>query len=68
MRGSISKLEAAGTLAPGLATIQAGLMSTLCSIEAFADLTTRYGSTADQCEAWMAGALCQLLLNVTVTN
>jgi AcrR family transcriptional regulator len=69
VRGLISKLEAAGALAPGLATIQAaGLMSTLCSIEAFADLTTRYGWTADQCEAWIASALCQLLLNVTVTN
>ena len=69
VRGLISKLEAAGALAPGVAAIQAaGLMSTLCSVEAFADLTTRYGWTADQCEAWIASALCQLLLNRTVTN
>jgi AcrR family transcriptional regulator len=69
MRWVISKLEAAGALAPGLATTRAaGLMSTLCSIEAFADLTTRYGWTADQCEAWIASALCQLLLNATETR
>jgi AcrR family transcriptional regulator len=69
MRWVISKLEAASALAPGLATIRAaGLMSTLCSIEAFADLTTRYGWTADQCEAWITSALCQLLLNVTETH
>jgi AcrR family transcriptional regulator len=69
VRGLVSKLEAAGALAPGLTALQAaGLMSTLCSIEAFADLTTRYGWTADQCEAWIASALCQLLLNRTVTN
>jgi AcrR family transcriptional regulator len=69
VRGLVSKLEAAGALAPGLSAIQAaGLMSTLCSVEAFADLTARYGWTADQCEAWLASALCQLLLNRTVTN
>jgi hypothetical protein len=69
VRGLISKLEAVGALAPGLTAIQAaGLMSTLCSVEAFADLTSRYGWTAGQCEAWLASALCQLLLNRTVTN
>jgi AcrR family transcriptional regulator len=69
MRWMISKLEAAGALVHGLATIRAaGLMSTLCSVEAFADLTTRYGWTADQCEAWIASALCQLLLNVAGMN
>jgi len=42
VRWAISKLEAAGDLAPGLTTIQAtGLLSTLCSFEAFAELTTR---------------------------
>ena len=69
VRGLIGKLEATGALAPGLAASQAaGLMSTLCSVEAFADLTARYGWTADQCEAWLASALCQLLLNTNVTN
>ncbi len=64
VRGLISKLEAAGALAPGLATIQAaGLPSTLCSVEAFADLSTRHGWTADQWEAWTTSALCELLLN-----
>jgi AcrR family transcriptional regulator len=64
VRWLISKLEAAGPLAPGMTTIQAvGLMSTLCSPEAFADLTTRHGWTAGQCEDWTASALCQLLLS-----
>jgi AcrR family transcriptional regulator len=69
IRWMISKLEAAGALVPGMVTIRAaGLMSTLCSVEAFADLTTRYGWAADQCEAWIASALCQLLLNATETH
>jgi AcrR family transcriptional regulator len=63
MRWVIGKLEAAGALRPGLEITQAvGLLSTLCSTEAFADLTTRHRWTADQCETWTADALCQLLL------
>jgi AcrR family transcriptional regulator len=63
VRWLISKLDAAGALAPSVTTVQAvGLMSTLCSIEAFADLTARHGWTASQCENWITGALCQLLL------
>jgi TetR/AcrR family transcriptional regulator, regulator of cefoperazone and chloramphenicol sensitivity len=66
VRWMISKLEAADALTPGLATIRAvGLLSALCSVEAFADLTTRHGWTASQCEAWTTSALCQLLLNAT---
>ena len=64
IRWTIGKLEATGALAPGLTTIQAtGLLSTLCSFEAFAELTTRYGWTPGQCEAWTTSALRQLLLN-----
>jgi AcrR family transcriptional regulator len=63
MRWVISKLEAAGALRPGLQALQAtGLLSTLCSIEAFADLTARYGWTIGQCETWTADALYRLLL------
>ena len=63
MRWVIGKLEAAGALRPGLEITQAvGLLSTLCSTEAFADLTTRHRWTTDQCETWTADALCQLLL------
>ena len=69
VRWAISTLEAAGALAPGLTTIQAtGLLSTLCSFEAFAELTTRYGWTLDQCEAWTTSALCKLLLNATANS
>lgn len=64
VRWLISKLKAASALAPGLTTTQAvGLLSTLCSVEAFADLTVRHGWTAAQCEDWTTGALSQLLLN-----
>ena len=63
MRWVISKLEAAGALRPGMTAPQAvGLLSILCSTEAFAALTTRHGWTADQCETWTTSALCQLLL------
>ena len=69
MRWAINALEAAGALAPSLTAIQAtGLLSTLCSFEAFAELTTRYGWTLDQCEDWITRALCQLLLNPAVTG
>ena len=69
IRWAINTLEAAGALAPRLATIQAtGLLSTLCSFEAFAEFTTRYGWTLDQCEDWTASALCQLLLNPAAQN
>jgi AcrR family transcriptional regulator len=63
MRWVISKLQAADALRAGLTTTHAvGLLSTLCSTEAFADLTTRHGWTIDQCETWTTTALCQLLL------
>jgi AcrR family transcriptional regulator len=64
MRWVIGKVDAAGALRPGLAVTQAvGLLSVLCSTEAFADLTTRYGWTVAQCEAWTTSALCRLLLS-----
>jgi AcrR family transcriptional regulator len=64
VRWVISKLEAAGALAPGLSTTRAvGLLSTMCSVEAFADLTSRHRWTASQCETWTTTALCQVLLN-----
>jgi AcrR family transcriptional regulator len=63
MRWVISKLQAGGALRPSLAVAQAiGLLSALCSTEAFADLTTRHGWTLDQCETWTTSALSQLLL------
>ncbi len=66
VRWLISRLKAAGALAPGMTTIRAvGLMSTLCSVETFADLTTRHGWTASQCETWITSALSELLLNGT---
>jgi AcrR family transcriptional regulator len=66
VRWLIGRLKAADALAPGLTTIHAvGLLSTLCSVEAFADLTARHGWTADQCETWTTSALSQLLLNPT---
>src|ERR1700676_4001910 len=69
VRWLISKLEAGGALAPGLTTIQAvGLLSTLCSVEAFADLTARHGWTPSQCENWTTSALSQLLLNSAANN
>ena len=69
VRWLISKLEAGGALAPGLTTIQAvGLLSTLCSVEAFADLTARHGWTPSQCENWTTSALSQLLLNPAANN
>lgn len=69
MRRAINNLEATGALAPGLAPIQAtGLLSTLCSFEAFAELTARYGWTLDQCEDWITSALYQLLLNPAAQN
>src|SRR4029077_1141999 len=64
VRWLISRLKVAGALAPDLTAIQAvGLVSTLCSVEAFADLTTRHGWTASQCETWITSAITQLLLN-----
>ena len=67
MRWLISKLEAAGALAPGLTHTQAvGYLSTLCSVEAFADLTARHGWTAAQCESWTTSALARLLLKTPV--
>jgi AcrR family transcriptional regulator len=69
VRWLISKLEAAGALAHGMTTIQAvGLLSTLCSVESFADLTARHGWTANQCENWTTSALSQLLLNPAVNS
>jgi hypothetical protein len=63
MRWVIGKLEASGALRPRLEITQAtGLLSTLCSVEAFAELSTRHGWTTDQCETWTVDALCHLLL------
>jgi AcrR family transcriptional regulator len=63
MRHLTAKLQAAGALRPGLDVAQAaGLLSVLCSTEAFTGLTTRHGWTASQWETWTTSALRQLLL------
>jgi AcrR family transcriptional regulator len=63
LRALIDKLLAAGVLRSELEPTQAvGLFSTLCSIEAFAELIGRHGWTAEQCETWTVEALCRLLL------
>jgi len=63
MRNLVSRLKASGALRPGLTiAYAAGLLSVLCSTEAFADLTTRHGWTASQWETRTTGALRQLLL------
>ena len=41
---------------------RSGLLSVLCSTEAFTGLTTRHEWTASQWETWTADALRQLLL------
>ena len=41
---------------------RSGLLSVLCSTEAFTGLTTRHGWTASQWETWTADALRKLLL------
>jgi hypothetical protein len=65
----IGKLGAAGALRPGLTVPQAvGLLSVLCSVEALADLTTRFGWTAAQCETWTAEAMCRPLGAVPPTG
>jgi AcrR family transcriptional regulator len=64
MRMVVRRLGAAGALRGDLGTAQAvGLLSTLCSPEAVAELTARHGWTVDECRAWIAGALCRLLLS-----
>lgn len=63
MRWVVEKIDVARGLRPELDRKQAvGLLSTLCSIEAFADLTGRYGWSLDDCERWILGALRRLLL------
>jgi TetR/AcrR family transcriptional regulator, regulator of cefoperazone and chloramphenicol sensitivity len=63
IRSVIDRLQAAGALRPELDPAQAvGLLSTLCSVEAFAELTRRHGWTLKQCETWTVEALCSLLL------
>jgi AcrR family transcriptional regulator len=63
MRQLAAKLKAAGALRPGLDVAQAaGLLSVLCSTEAFTGLTTRHGWTTSQWEAWTTSALRNLLL------
>ena len=63
IRKLTSKLRAEGALRPGIDQAQAaGLLSVLCSTEAFTDLTTRHGWTASQWETWTGSALRQLLL------
>jgi len=66
MRELTRKLKAAGALRPGLDDAQAaGLLSVLCSTEAFTGLTTRHGWTASQWETRTTSALRQLLLRET---
>jgi AcrR family transcriptional regulator len=66
MRWVVSKLQDANALQPGLTVEQAvGLLSVLCSVETFANLTARYGWTEDQCETWTAAALRQLLFTTS---
>jgi AcrR family transcriptional regulator len=66
MRKLAGKLKADSALRPGLTGAQAaGLLSVLCSTEAFAGLTTRHGWTASQWETWTTSALRQLLLDET---
>jgi AcrR family transcriptional regulator len=66
MRWVIDKLETAEALRPGLERAQAtGLLSTLCSTEAFADLISRHGWSVDQCETWTVDALSRLLLKAS---
>jgi AcrR family transcriptional regulator len=63
IRSVIDKLQAAGALRADLEPAQAvGLLSTLCSVEAFAELTRRHGWTLKNCETWTVEALCWLLL------
>jgi AcrR family transcriptional regulator len=63
MRQLAGKLRVHGALRPDLDAVQAaGLLSVLCSTEAFTAVTARHGWTADQWEAWTAGALRRLLL------
>ena len=69
IRMVVDRLHSAGVLRPELELTQAaGLFSTLCSFEAFAELTTRFGWTADQCETWTADAVCRLLLRPDATR
>jgi TetR/AcrR family transcriptional regulator, regulator of cefoperazone and chloramphenicol sensitivity len=63
IRSVIDRLQAAGALRADLEPAQAvGLLSTLCSVEAFAELTRRHSWTLNNCETWTVEALCWLLL------
>jgi len=63
IRSVIDRLQATGALRADLEPTQAvGLLSTLCSFEAFDELTARHGWTLHQCETWTVDALCRLLL------
>src|SRR5579859_79894 len=63
IRSVIDRLQTDGALRAGLNPPQAvGLLSTLCSVEAFAELTRRHGWTVKNCETWTIDALCWLLL------
>jgi len=69
MRQLAGQLKAGGALRPGLTTAHAaGLLSVMCSTEAFEGLTTRHGWTASQWETWTTSALHQLLLPETPGN
>jgi TetR/AcrR family transcriptional regulator, regulator of cefoperazone and chloramphenicol sensitivity len=64
MRQLVAKLKAHGALRPGLADRQAaGMLSVLCSTEAFTGVTTRHGWTANHWETWTTSAVRQLLLD-----
>ena len=63
VRVVIGRLQAAGALRRDLEPAHAiGLLSTLCSVEAFAELTRGHGWTLQQCQTWITEALCSLLL------
>jgi AcrR family transcriptional regulator len=69
MRQLTRKLTADGALRSGLDDAHAaGLLSVLCSTEAFIGLTTRHGWTASQWETRTTSALRQLLLHETAGN
>src|SRR5579859_403041 len=69
IRSVIDRLQATEALRPELEPAQAvGLLSSLCSAEAFAELTRRHGWTLNNCETWTVEALCWLLLRPAATR
>jgi len=69
IRSVIDRLQVAGALRPELEPAQAvGLLSTLCSVEAFGELTRRHGWSLKECETWTVEALCRLLLRPALSK